>query len=536
MEFLHYDIEVAVLVAVFYMFYRLLLSRENLHRLNRVVLIGTAVASFVLPLCVITVHRTELLPAMTTMTDTPVRAVSTATESTPWWKIALPAVFWAGVIVNILLTVISIIKVSMLIHRCEKHRQDDGTVIAVSDDNVSPFSWMRYIVLSRSDYGHIDEAILIHERAHVRLHHSLDVLFVDILSSLQWFNPAMWMLRSDLRAVHEYEADAAVLSSGVNARQYQYLLVSKALASGGYSVANSFSHSTLKQRITMMQNKNTNRHAWLRALYVVPVIAVSLYASARTVVDYKVMPAKGQTEAISTASSTQASVPALNATASTDEAQAAQTVEQIIEQKDSAGNVKANVLIVIDGKAATQKELETLKPDDIESINIKKDAQSLAKYKAVGKNTVIEVVTKAGGENAGGATRPDAQVAPEEMPKFPGNINVYLAQNMQYPKAAIANNVQGRVVVRFIVNTDGHVSDASVVNCSARIAAPAAGNGKAGKKLSKSEQQKALAEGKAALEGEALRIVNSMPAWTPGTNNGKPASVWYYVPITFAMN
>lgn len=107
---------------------------------------------------------------------------------------------------------------------------------------------------------------------------------------------------------------------------------------------------------------------------------------------------------------------------------------------------------------------------------------------------------------------------------------------MEYPKAAIANNVQGRVVVRFIVNTDGHVSDASVVNSSARIAAPAAGKEKSGKKLSKSERQKALAEGKAALEGEALRIVNSMPAWTPGTKNGKPASVWYYVPITFAMN
>ena len=162
-----------------------------------------------------------------------------------------------------------------------------------------------------------------------------------------------------------------------------------------------------------MQNKNTNRHAWLRALYVVPVIAVSLYASARTVVDYKVMPAKGQTEAISTASSTQASVPALNATASTDEAQAAQTVEQIIEQKDSAGNVKANVLIVIDGKAATQKELETLKPDDIESINIKKDAQSLAKYKAVGKNTVIEVVTKAGGENAAELLAPTHRSLPK---------------------------------------------------------------------------------------------------------------------------
>lgn len=121
-----------------------------------------------------------------------------------------------------------------MIRRCEKHRMADGTVIAVADGEMSPFSWMHYIVMSRSDYAHPDNAILMHEHEHIRRHHSWDVVLVNILSALQWFNPAMWMLCSDLQTVHEYEADAAVLSGGVDARQYQLMLVRKAMA--GYSV------------------------------------------------------------------------------------------------------------------------------------------------------------------------------------------------------------------------------------------------------------------------------------------------------------
>ena len=192
MDFLYYDIRVAALIAVFYMFYRLLLSRDSLHQLNRAVLLGTAVASFVLPLCVITIHHTEVLPtAPAVNTSVAIGGSAAEVSATPWWHTALVAVYWAGVMLTIFHIIFSISKVCILIRRCERHRQADGTVIAVADGEVSPFSWMHYIVVPRSDYAHPDSAILTHEREHIRRHHSWDVLLVDILTSFQWFNPAM---------------------------------------------------------------------------------------------------------------------------------------------------------------------------------------------------------------------------------------------------------------------------------------------------------------------------------------------------------
>lgn len=249
MAYLYYNIHVAILIAVFYMFYRLLLSKDRLHQLNRFVLLGTAAASFVLPLCVVTIHRTEVLPVVQNSVSS--SAVTTASASTvitsqPRWQQVLPIVYWMGVIIVLTKIILSLSRVCILLSRCEKHRRNDGTVIAVTDRDISPFSWMHWIVMSRSDYAHPDHAIFLHEQAHIRRHHSWDVLMVDILTALQWFNPAIWMLRSDLRDVHEYEADAAVLSAGVDARQYQYLLVRKAVAAAGYSVTNGINHSSLR--------------------------------------------------------------------------------------------------------------------------------------------------------------------------------------------------------------------------------------------------------------------------------------------------
>ena len=133
--------------------------------------------------------------------------------------------------------------------------------------------------MNRSDYETYDAAILAHERGHIRLHHSWDLLFVDTLTALQWFNPAMWMLRSDLRAIHEYEADAAVLSQGINARQYQYLLITKAAGIGGYSLANGISHSTLKNRINMMLHTKSDRSRLLKLLALLPIVGIALAVS-----------------------------------------------------------------------------------------------------------------------------------------------------------------------------------------------------------------------------------------------------------------
>lgn len=255
-EFLTYDLKVAVLLAVFYMFYRLLLARETFHRVNRIVLLLTAVASFVLPLCVITMHETVAMeiPEMPLVdTDFYVPDVPVEEPQTPLWQILLPILFIMGMLVTLGHTLWSLFRIVSLISKSEKHPQNDGTIICVTGNaDMAPFSWMIFIVMNRSDFEERNSAILTHERGHIRLHHSWDLLLVDTLTSLQWFNPAIWMLRSDLRAIHEYEADGVVLSKGINARQYQYLLITKAASIGGYSLANGISHSTLKNRINMM--------------------------------------------------------------------------------------------------------------------------------------------------------------------------------------------------------------------------------------------------------------------------------------------
>lgn len=529
MDFLYYDIRVAVLIAVFYMFYRLLLSRDSLHQLNRCVLLGTAIASFILPLCVITIHHTEVLSTVSTPASPDiVQTAASAAPSVPWWHTPLQVVYWMGVIIVLSHIILSISKVCILIRRCEKHRQADGTVIAVADGEVSPFSWMHFIVVSRSDYVHPESAIFMHEREHIRRHHSWDVLLVDILSSLQWFNPAIWMLRSDLRAIHEYEADAAVLSSGANARQYQYLLVKKAMAAAGYSVVNGINHSALKQRIMMMNSQKQNRYAWLKALYVLPVVAVSLFATARNVTDYKVV---GGASSPRPAATTQLSAATNTETAMED------MIEQKAAQKDSV-KLK-DILVVVDGKEMPYSSLAGLDPSTISSVDVYKDKAHTAKYGAKAVNGVIVVTTKKSTQTETGEKKAFDVV--DEMPQFNGGTSAmmqYLAENVHFPKVAQDNYVEGRVAVSFIVKGDGAVSEPQVVynGTHRRAVDTSATTGeKKESATDAAETEKKVAEAKEALAQEALRVVGSMPAWTPGKKDGKPVNVKYTVPISFKI-
>ena len=288
-EFLTYDLKVAVLLAVFYMFYRLMLARETFHRVNRIVLLLTAVTSYVLPLCVITIHETVIMQRAAHVAVGSFQVDMMNEEpATPLWQVVLPILFIIGMMATLVHTLSSLFRIIRIIRHSEQYPQTDGTTICVTGNaSLTPFSWMHYIVMNRSDYETYDAAILAHERGHIRLHHSWDLLFVDTLTALQWFNPAMWMLRSDLRAIHEYEADAAVLSQGINARQYQYLLITKAAGIGGYSLANGISHSTLKNRINMMLHTKSDRSRLLKLLALLPIVGIALAVNAEKVVDVR---------------------------------------------------------------------------------------------------------------------------------------------------------------------------------------------------------------------------------------------------------
>ena len=403
-DFLLYNLHVAALMAVFYMFWRLLLSRETLHRLNRVVLLSVVVLSAVLPLCVVTLHKTVVITAPpatepAAATATTVAMGESASGWEPWLWLAA-TVYVAGAVLTLAHSVISVVKLKRLISRCERHRQADGTVVAVSDDEqVQPFSWMGYIVMNRSDYEERNAPIMAHERAHISARHSWDVLLVDALTPLQWFNPAVWMLRADLRALHEFEADQAVLSQGYDARQYQYLLVRKAVATHGYSVANRLSHSTLKQRINMMTQKKSGRASWLKALYIVPVTAVSLALSARTVTNYQWAPTPDRDK-------TEASLlQDKNKAAGKTNTPQANKQGDIIKAADDEGIKMAHPdmvrigqeadggkpLVIINGTEMPYEQFIELNANIIKSIEVLKNSEGISKYGEKAKDGVMLV-------------------------------------------------------------------------------------------------------------------------------------------------
>ena len=273
-------------MAVFYLFYRLMLSRDTWHRLNRIVLLGTAVASFLLPLCIITFHKTVSVPFTPALSHTATAAANPVMPHTPWWHTALLAAYLGGVLFVLVKITLSIIRLRRIIKDAHKETLPDGVQVLIMEGNGPSFSWMGHIIVSRADWQSGCREIIRHENAHVSLGHSFDVMLVDIISAAQWFNPAIWLLRMDLRAVHEFEADDAVLRAGTDLRSYQRLLISKAAAMNGYTIANNFNHSILKNRIFMMEKKETTARSASKALWLLPMVCICLAVNAKREVNY----------------------------------------------------------------------------------------------------------------------------------------------------------------------------------------------------------------------------------------------------------
>ena len=365
-----YSLKVGACLAVFYLFFKLLLSRETFHRLNRIVVLAAMVLSFILPFCVITIYR-ELpaapeMPAAEQLFEAPAEPQP---EPFPWDK-AAALVFLTGAGATLLWTFGSVFGVIRMIRRGRRERLADGTVLVRIGRSVTPFSWYRYIVLSEKDLAENGDAIVLHEKAHLRLRHSVDLLLTDLAGCLQWFNPAMWLLRRELRAIHEYEADEAVLDSGVDAKHYQLLLIRKAAGGRWYSVANSFNHSKLKNRITMMLRKRSSRWAVARVLFVLPLAGLALGAFARTA--YVFPDDKGKKENV--------------------------TILIRNAKIDPSDGKSGNPLILVDGREV--KSIDSLPADRIASVSVLKDSVSKVSYGEKGRDGVIIVTTKEGGADS----------------------------------------------------------------------------------------------------------------------------------------
>ena len=480
---LAYAIKSAIFLSIMYIPYMLILRKESFFHFNRILLVCIMLLSLILPLCDFHSLSIENNPIQHGMTTIILPTVTVGAEeempvsdSINWINIML-YIYITGMIITALWKLVQIFLLYKTIHSCVlwKDKQNGITIYCHAQD-IAPFSWFNIIVISENDYQNNANEILCHEIGHIRHYHSLDILLVNIIETIQWWNPLSWILASSLRDVHEYEADDEVLTSGVNIKQYQMLLIRKAVGSSSYAFANSFNHSLLKKRITMMLKSKSNPWMRTKALYIIPVatIALSVFAT-----------------------------PELN-----------NRVSALSETDPTA----------IEGKGTNNFAISQVSEPEI--VAAKKKTSEMAnddKEKVLYQDRMAEIIKrkmqmqKAAAEAHNDNHKKMVFDVAEVMPEYPGGIKElmnYLSSSIKFPEKA--KDATARVIVTFVVEKDGSVADVRTVHFQS--------------------ENEISAEAKNALIEESERVVSDMPNWTPGKQNGEDVAVKYTLPITYRQD
>ena len=415
-----YILKSSFCLAVFYLFYRLLLSRETFHRFNRIALLGILLLSCLLPFVEVSVRRpVEMYQTMMTweqwllladLAGTETHAVQVQ-ENVVTWIQGLLLVYLFGILFFMLRNIYSLFGLWVLLKSGRREKVSDyvvtvvKAVLIVHERDISPFSWMRYIVISQKDLHENGREILTHELAHIRNRHSWDLFAADICIFFQWFNPAAWLLKQELQNIHEYEADETVINEGVDARQYQLLLIKKAVGTRLYSMANSFNHSKLKKRITMMLKEKSNPWARLKYLYVLPLAAIAVTAFARPEISEKVeeisaVKVNDLAEIVEKKSEENVVKELVDTTKNK-----VVVVGYRTEKKDSvltSGKKKVAIsvqgisgegkpLVIINGKESEREVVNALNPERIESVSVIGPEKAIKIYGEKAKDGVMDI-------------------------------------------------------------------------------------------------------------------------------------------------
>ena len=567
----------AIVLTLLYSCYVVFLSRDTYHRFNRVVLIAITLLSLILPAFRIStqqpqaVHRAlheievEMTEGVVLDTYEPsIIAYSAESEvkehtGVPSFFLVVRAIYFMGLLVVFLRLVKCLVNTVRQMRGGLRLKDRQGNTVVVKAGDFAPLSFLRWIVININDYERNRESILKHEQAHIRFYHSYDIILLQFVKLLQWFNPFIYFLERDLKAVHEYMADEAVIHQGIDAQTYQLLLVSKAVGGRLQTLANNFNHSLLKSRILMMKKKPTPKAAALKSLCLLPVVVFSITTFA------KIIPADALEEA-----------PADNHEFTSAKIESSETAQPLVEEQIPIPEAEAEVptttdqpkpftlhlvvdqygrilgfshegeppashpqvfpigYIFIDGREATLEEAMNYK--SYEPFEIIKNPQGSEKWNFKDKQGIVNF-----------KTNQDDVVFTicEEMPQFPGGeveMMKFIAMNIKYPKEASEKGVQGRVLVQFIVEKDGRLTSPTVakitgfddVPCDTAIVVNA---------YNMSEQERKefdafnadLEAGAQALKDEAIRVVKLMPNWQPGKQRGKAVRVKHTIPIMYRL-
>ena len=422
-----YLLQVNVGLILFYALYKLVCTRDTFFRSRRFILIVSLVLPFILPFIDVR-EWLESRDRMIMLTHFDYSAVlpeivvgSEAVETgnrvfvlSEW----IGYLYLAGVVALLVRLAVQAFSLYRLIVRMPE-KEINGVCVKCLNDPSGPFSFFGWIFMNPAAVkeDEINE-ILTHEMAHVKQHHSVDVLLAEMVSICCWMNPFAWLLKREVRLNLEFLADRKVMEAGFATKSYQYHLLGLAY-NHKYGLSNNFNFSHLKQRIIMMNKKKSNAAGHIKyALFVLPAFALLV-----------------------------------------------------------AGNISCS-------QDASQTE----------------DAK---------EEVVAPVSPEAKEAPADSTAKEEVFMVAEQMPEFPGGMKEllkFLQDNLKYPENAMKNNVQGRVIVQFVVEKDGTLTEFKV----ARSVDP-------------------------DLDAEALRVLQTMPKWKPGMQRGKIVRVKFTVPVSFKL-
>ena len=435
---LSYSLEVSLVSLLLYSVYRWLLSNENQPALNRAALLSIYAVALLLPALPHFSYWFSSGPGDIEFGTPEIAGVAhnggeTAGVSVSWLVGGSILLWLAGMLILMIQTVAVWFGIRRIVRSAECIRSGFPRVLITPDDTVSPFSCGHTMVMSAEDYRLNGDVIMMHESCHIARRHWIDLILSRIFIIFNWYNPAAWMMSDSLRDIHEYQADMAVLNGGVGVREYQMLLIKKAVGKSFPALANSLNHSKLKNRITMMLKTKSSKGRRMRALALAPAAVVAL-----AVVNLPFV---------------------------------------------------ANALSSIDAAALFAGN----------KVNENPAASEIYSQQSVSVESVSNSVSESGSD--------EVLTMCEEMPEFEGGLEAlykWLGENIEYPADAPKGYGKTRVVLRFVVKSDGTIGDVEVLRGSM-----------------------------ACFDQAAIKVVKSMPAWKPGKVSGKPVNVQYTLPVNF---
>ena len=429
--FLFYILRISIASGILYAFYKLLLSRNILHSYNRLVILFFYVSSLVTAW--VTIDYSWMFPKKEVATlDLSQFNATTATAVIPvqqtteinWLKI-ISVLYVIGFAVFVTIFLISFSKMILIVLKSKKSKLEGNITLCISDAEVSPFSWMNYLVISKSDYTNDNQPIIFHETAHIQYHHSWDMMLANTYLLFTWFNPFAWLLRKELQTIHEYQADKKVISAGADAKEYQLLLIRKCVGEKKFMLANNFEYNHLQKRIKMIMKTNSvKQKRGIYALIPILLMVISTVLSAENLqskikltkesFDLQKDSIRRELKVVNIGDTTFVTE-TVNGVVTTskmigkesfdsikgrkmilmdeDEIDGKKTTKKIIIIKDST-NSDIKPLFILDGKVISSEEMKDINHEDIESINVYKGDKAFQLCGEKGKNGVVDIMSK----------------------------------------------------------------------------------------------------------------------------------------------